>query len=442
MKVVFLTIPVVALICSVLIPIGYGTDIDNYRVMLSSKTLITEGRYEPSRNFGYPLNELIMAPFYAIGKNIATNTATLIIFIISIFIFYKLGKRFNMRHPELLTLTYALHPLLLKNATVPLDHIWSLLFIVSALILLKDEKVIIASLSLAIAVGFRPTNIIFIIPSIIIIKDWSERVKFSIITIAVSMFFYIFPTIYFMKNQVNIITGGDKSILHILQTSLSLFGNIGWLIIIIIAIIYLIYYLKRKDHPFEFRDNIMLSVFILANITIFIIYPYEVEYLIPLVPAILILISKRVSKHLLIALFVAVVSYNLVWFDITQNGILIKDGVIKSQITERTHLEYERNNLPELDVEEPSLVITALGEALYFDNEKVEIVSNNEVGVFDGKLIKSRTKNIYFIYLGSEEYIKKMVNNGYHIHYLPYARKFTISVYRYDLTKYGDELNI
>jgi hypothetical protein len=441
MKIIILTIPVVALICSQLIPIGYGTDIDNYRIMLSAKTLITEGIYTPSRNFGYPLNEMIMAPLYIIGKNIATNTTALIVFIISIFTFYKLCQRFKTKYPELLTLIYAIHPILLKNATVPLDYIWSLLFIMSALVLLKDEKTLVAGISLAIAVGFRPTNIIFIVPSLIIIKNWKERVRFSLTTVVISIFFYILPIIYLTKYPLSISTGGDRSILHIIHTTLSLFGNIGWLMIAIITIISLISYFNKKGVIAEKRDTIMLSIFILTNIAIFLIFPYEVEYLIPLIPALLILLSKRASRHLLIALFIAVVSYNLVWFDKTQNGFTPRDGIIVSQITNRKSLEHKRDKLPESDIEEPSMVITALGEALYFDNNDVEIVSNNENGIFDNKLIMSKEKNIYFIYLGSEEYIKK-VNSGYHIYYLPYARKFTMSVYKYDLSRYGDELNI
>jgi len=442
MKTIILTIPIVVLICSQMIPYGYGIDIDNYRVMLSSQTLITEGKYIPSRNFGYPLDEIVMAPLYVIGKNIATNTVALIIFIISIFVFYKLVNRFNTKNPYLLVLIYALHPILLKNATVPLDYIWSLLFIMSALILLKDKKTIMAGVSLAIAVGFRPTNILFILPLFIIVKNWNQRVRFTIITILISVFFYMLPIIYFTKHPLSIATGGERSTSNIIHTTLSLFGNIGWLIIIILAIISLIYNFKKKGYSIDNRDNIMLLVFILTNIVIFLIFPYEVEYLIPMIPALLILLSKRVSKHLLIALFIATVSYNLVWFDIDKNCITPKTGIVINQIRERKHLEYLRANLPRLNIEEPSLIITALGEALYFDNPMIEVLGKDQIGPFDKILLKSSEKKIYLIYLGSEEYIKKMADDGYHIYYLPYARKFTMSVYKYDLSRYGDELNI
>ncbi|RLC38653.1 MAG: hypothetical protein DRH51_08055 [Candidatus Coatesbacteria bacterium] len=443
MKVIILIIPIVVLICIQLIPIGYGTDIDNYRVMLSSKTLIKEGRYIPSRNFGYPLNEIIMSPLYALGKNIATNTATLILFILSIFIFYKLAMSFKADYPEVITIIYAFHPILLKNATIPLDYIWSLAFVMSSLITAGERKPVISGMALAIAVGFRAGNILYLPILLIVQKNTRERIITIISTLVLSLVLYSLPISYFINKPLNLAMGGERSITLMFRNALGLFGNIGWLMVIVLAILWLIKQLRSRPADRRvMRGNIALTALIAINIAIFVTFPFETEYLITLLPAFLILISQRAPRPLLALLAIAVISYNFVWFDITSTGIKAREGVIISQIEGRKHLERLRSELPEAKIPEPAIIVCALGEALYFDNPDMKVVSLAQEGIYDKTLIKARGRDVFFVYIGDENYISRMVERGYHIYYLPYAREMTLITYGYDIYEYGDELNI
>src|SRR5712692_1687428 len=55
------------------LPTGYGAETDSYRVALSALHLWRDGEFLPSRLPGYPVHELLMAPFVLLGGSVATN---------------------------------------------------------------------------------------------------------------------------------------------------------------------------------------------------------------------------------------------------------------------------------------------------------------------------------------------------------------------------------
>ena len=72
---------------------GYGNDDDTYRMLNTWKTLISEGRYVPSRFQGYLIPELTIGLASEIGGFYLANFISIVLSVSSLFIFYALLLR-------------------------------------------------------------------------------------------------------------------------------------------------------------------------------------------------------------------------------------------------------------------------------------------------------------------------------------------------------------
>lgn len=147
---------------------GYGADGDAWRVAQVGHTLWTSGVYAISRPPGYPAHEILSAPLVALGGSVLSNAVTLIASIIAIFVWHAIVRGRTQR-PGMLTVAFAFAPLFWVNSAATMDYVWSLLMILLAMHALMRTKSISGGVWAGLAIGFRPTNSVLLVPLTILL---------------------------------------------------------------------------------------------------------------------------------------------------------------------------------------------------------------------------------------------------------------------------------
>lgn len=110
--------------------LGPGEDRDSYLV-LRNAPLVAQGHYEPSRSWGYPLYEIPVSHLVAAWGPAAANVYSLALGMASLALAWRLVR--GSRHARLLFTALAFHPLMLINSSVPMDFVQGLALMLAAL---------------------------------------------------------------------------------------------------------------------------------------------------------------------------------------------------------------------------------------------------------------------------------------------------------------------
>ncbi len=137
---------------------GYGNDDDTYRMLNTWKTLISEGRYVPSRFQGYLIPELSIGLASEIGGFYLANFVSVVLSVSSLFIFYVLLLRVTTSLIAALSvLAIASNPFWIIASTTSMDYVYGAFFFILGLFLLIKEKPRWAGVMFASAVCSRLT---------------------------------------------------------------------------------------------------------------------------------------------------------------------------------------------------------------------------------------------------------------------------------------------
>ena len=137
---------------------GYGNDDDTYRMLNTWKTLISEGRYVPSRFQGNLIPELTIGLASEIGGFYLANFISVVLSVSSLFIFYALLLRVTTSLIAALSvLAIASNPFWIIVSTTSMDYIYGAFFFILGLFILLKERPRWAGLLFAAAVSSRLT---------------------------------------------------------------------------------------------------------------------------------------------------------------------------------------------------------------------------------------------------------------------------------------------
>lgn len=432
---------------------GYGSDGDSWRIARSASMLWNEGSYQPSRPPGFPVFEFLNAPFVGLGGSVYSNTFTLIVFIISVFLFGKILTITKTPSRNLILWTYALFPILWKNSTVTMDYIIGLTFILVSLLFILNKNYALSAIILGLAIGTRFTHILFLF-QIFILVEGSDKPKkmliFAIISLIISGFCY-FPAIsqdgYFEKtfkyfSEVHRYTVFQQAAAF-LYRSIYTFGLLGSLSIVLFFFLSykrIIELIKLKDKVLQF--SIITVVMVLST---FLLMPDEREYLIPMIPFLLIIIGNTYKKMFATVTCCCLMSYAILNIDFIEhetgvrnvspnisNGLIIRDYEIRYNIISL------REKLPHLPLPDSSIVSTGMGPILWFENpylvhtKELELKYNDE----DAAESKVRSSN-YFVYKLTYPVTQAYIQFGYHLYYLDDMKNYLESFLDYKLDSVG-----
>jgi hypothetical protein len=211
-------------------------------------------------------------------------------------------------------------PVVVKNATSTMDYIPALALLIWAYVSLVEHKWTLAGLFIGIACGFRPTAGLFVIPAAIFTYVETKRhlQVFHLIMISLTCGVIAYSPVLLTYGGIPTPYGDIKldlktMILLMGYNALRLFGIVQTLVLGIVSA-----GIARK-----LAVNKNLSPFILFHfsnilvwVLLFLFLPDEPEYLMPIVPSIIFVLDKFLSKNSFIFVTAILLSYNIVQVDV------------------------------------------------------------------------------------------------------------------------------
>lgn len=341
------------------------TDQDVLAVVNSAYLLRYEHVYTVSRFPGYPFFEIFNSLLIG-GGWVLTNVATSIMSFISLIIFGKILKQFEIKNKSLLLLTFAFIPVIWINSTITMDYMWALMFILLACHLVFAEKYNLAGISLGLAIGSRFTSLFMIIP----IFYWMYVKKAKSVNIreflAVGFFTSVvmfLPVIY--KYNLKFLQG--SGFLHttplrksfeaiensILLSSINLITELTGLLAFIMIVVLVVFFKKSLSIPRQKHVLNFCWIVLILYVIIYFIFPYKVAYLIPVIPWGLLILNEKLNKHYLVIICILLILNNILSINMVNEDSYkpkLDSGIILKNYDERkqTGINQSENYLESL----------------------------------------------------------------------------------------------
>ena len=306
-----------------LIFMGYGSDNDTYSVLETWKKFLATQDYVPSRLPGYVIHEFGTYVLSRIGGSVLSNLVTLLFAVITCLVFIKILRMFSL--PDITVLLLILNPVYIVNSTSTIDYIWALCFFVLGIYLLLQKKIVFANVSLALAAAIRLSYGIlvfgvFIYFFCLYFKEDRKIIKpflFGVLIILAINFAAYYLPIDFTEWRMSLYlhaSVGDAS----LWSPLMRIGRWGYKNLLFWGIptallVFCLFALKIKNlkpaHEPDKKIIVGVSLIILVLVeVIFLFYPIEIEYLLPVLPfaALLLAVMFKEKKGMLLLLSILI----------------------------------------------------------------------------------------------------------------------------------------
>lgn len=435
--------------------LGYGTDPDAWRVALTAHHLWSEGEYLPSRLPGYPLHELVTVAVIK-GGWVWTNLTTVLISLLGVYLFARLAQELALPHRGALTLAFAFAPLLWINSVMTMDYMWALTFVLGAYLALLRRAPTLAGLSLGIAIGFRLTSLGMLFPFWLLLWRSGRREDIRPLTLtsaAIALVAYL-PVL--MVYGVNLLNFYDQKVL--LGEFIKRLGKDGLGVVGALALLVALAFSLRRLRRFPgelLRDPHVLT-WTAVVLVFFISYtrlPHEIAYLIPVFPFGFFLLSRYLSRGLLVGTLAVVVAAGFV--DITtpedEPGIdvttftsaRVGKGMLLSDVeTLHGQMDFARElrefTVTSGDVQAPAVVISGFIYpelvVLHQDQLQIGILEKDLEAISqlsDRGLALDEERDIEYVWLLEYEEFTDFVDNEKNIYFTPDAARSTFALYGY-----------
>jgi hypothetical protein len=369
--------------------LGYGSDGDAWRVAWRGVTLWRSGIYTPSRFPAFPLHEFLTAPLAAIGGPLVSNAATLLIFLGSIVLFRALVRRLKTPSADLLTVTYAFFPLLWKNSAQTMDYALGLLLVLAAFKLYLEGSYGRGAFLLGLAVATRLSNVLFIVPMLFLPAPESRsRIIPTILPVVLLTATVLYlpamlwsdllqnlPSAIFERISMPL----DERIAFFAYRSVYAVGLIGagcMVVAIFLLRHKIVFNAEKPELRFAGLATLLFAIF-------FFVVPDNREYLLPVIPFLLIGIGILLQPKYLRLVCACLLSYAVVNFDLVTHDVSgsqfsprISEGLILREFGIRRNILEWRKSVAAFPLGDSTICITGAGPILWFENALLRPVEN------------------------------------------------------------------
>ncbi len=143
---------------------GYGADPDAYRVVNAARHIARTGSYAASRLPGFPVYEYLTALTPASTSVLFSNGLTAAFSCVAVVFFALILRFFEIKHYLLLSLTFALTPVVYINSTTTMDYMLALAFMLGGTYFVLARRALVGGLLLGLAIGSRITSGALLLP--------------------------------------------------------------------------------------------------------------------------------------------------------------------------------------------------------------------------------------------------------------------------------------
>lgn len=311
--------------------LGYGADLDSYGVVETGRAWIATGTYEPSRHPGYLVHEVATAVLDRLGGSVLANLGTVAMALVAVACFGGLARHYRLRFGGLLTVGLVLQPVFWAAASCTIDYVWALALILGGVRLLTLRRFALGGVVLGLAIGTRLTSAIavavLLIAFLVTERDARPRVLVGAVLAGLLGAVAYVPawlasgrTFAFLAPSL----GGPEHWTAALRAGRFLYKNLyfwGLPAAAVLAVFAVSAARAARHRPPETsaRPLILLSLAAIALYEIlFLVYPIEIEYLLPILPFVLFLLGALGSRRIVAALVIAVASYAVVSINIAR----------------------------------------------------------------------------------------------------------------------------
>jgi hypothetical protein len=401
---------------------GYGLNIDAWRVARVARDIATTGQYSVSRFPGYPVQEIVCALFWH-GGPWALNGLSAVFGAIAATAFGAIARKLGCRDWFIAGLALAATPIFFVSSVCSKDYVWALAFVLLSFLCALNGRVGIAGALLGVATGCRITSAAMVLPIAIVMfnvthRPWLAIAKLIMATAGVA-FLAFFPV--WSRYGMHFLTFyGDHArpdwgvILG--RATLQVWGGIG---LIGLAVAALSACVGRKQTHCT-SSWIVASLFMICAIytAAYLRLPDQAGYLLPIVPAVLLLLCLFTPRPVLQIAFACLLLAPFI--DLTPKGLssgaILRDRNLRLQnlVNIRDFLEFTESA--------PGNNVFVVGD------------SEPEIAVLTPHLLNGRN---HYVYLMNGSEAKTAVDDGRTLYYLPTIRKFNYEVNGTDLAQYG-----
>jgi len=420
---------------------GFGGDEDAWRIARAAVNIHGTGVYELSRFPGYPLYEYLSSLVIPLGGATLSNILTCCAGLVLLFVWYRIVRR--SRHWKILLVAMAFTPLFWINSSSSLEHVWSLLFLLIALYFAERHGALLAGLALGIGAGFRPTNLIAIVPVLILILGNPRAVREAITATAVTLAVLLVAfspiwTHYGFTQWLSLTQdqAARASVHGIERIELFLYRSVYAIgpAAMIVALSAILFFRKTLWHRLRLKEpRIVASIagIILFGI-LFFLFPLEGSYLLPAIPFLLLLLDQ-ISSRMAVLLFTAgLLSFSFVNPDIVRHtsprgkiGFNVHAGMVLQEFVMRAAQERRRSEILEHTYAPSTVVMTGLEESLTFDQPS--LVPDDEepwISLHEKSFHLVGRKDIHFIQLLLPNEISCLQDQRYSIASLSFSSRY------------------
>lgn len=309
--------------------LGYGDDPDAYRIVRTGRVLLEEGYYIGSRNPGYLVPELATMVLSTVGGSVLSNLGTLCMGLVALGAFLVIIQRLGVPNRFVLAAGLAVHPVFWTNATVTMDHVWGLGFLMAGWAALLGRRWWLAGVLLGLAVGSRFTTALAVggvlAYALYVAKDDRRDVIQAGLVAGVLGAACYLPSAWEFGWTLGFLQpaglGGEELWTWTLRLgrwgykSLYLWGLPTAILLVVLGVLAL----RRWPRPTPPLLWLCLGVFVAYEL-LFLRFPLDVGYLLPVVPFVLLALGTLFVKRrsALVAFVVVLGLYNVVSLNVAR----------------------------------------------------------------------------------------------------------------------------
>lgn len=435
--------------------LGYGTDPDAWRVALSADHLISHAEYFPSRLPGFPLEELVTAAFVRAGP-VWTNLSTALISLVGVYLFARLLVALRLPSKGALTFAFAFAPLLWINSVATMDYMWALTLILGCYLALIRRRFLVAGLCMGLAVGFRLTSVIAVLPFLLYL--WRERqLRTALVpflgAVGITSLVAYSPVLVTYKLRMFDFYDAKISFLSFLKLlGKDTLGVVGALAVLVGLAVSLP---RLKTLPRDLTRDSHLLLWVAMAAIYFLSFsrlPHEVAYLIPIFPFGFFLMARYFRRPVMVAVALLIVLAGFV--DVTSPGdeinretfthAQIGAGMMLSDIDTLKNERSFSDDLTAVDIPPHSVVFTGFIYPEFAMRNKDRL----ELGIIErdrraismlsdrGEAI-DKEKDILYVWLLKYDKFEELRQEGYQFFYVHDADTSNNAVFGFRPAYYG-----
>lgn len=415
---------------------GYGADGDAWRVAETALRIWNEGIYEVSRFPGFPVYEFLSAVFVGIGGSILSNCATLIIFLFSVYPLKKIIDHWGVPASEMLLVVFSFLPILWKNSAVTMDYVWGLAGILMSIWLVLEKRFLFAGIAFGLVVGTRVTHLAFILPFLYLIpkREVKNLTVFAASTIGIAGACYI-PAILFPSwagqeeyffSQVW--RGSSWKIVSVylyrVVYSMGLLGAAGLVVIAVMQ-------RSRWKDLTQHQGFMFSTACIFVALAMFSVLPEEREYLIPMMPFLLIVLFLVGTIRQCIVVSILLLSFSFISIDVVdheesslEGTIAFRQGLVLKEYTGRIESGKWRDRLMSRDLPDSSVVMIGRGPIFGLENDRVEPARELRNRLKQSCYGAKDRHEVYYVYSLNREQLFEIRELGFTVYYSDDAKTY------------------